>query len=216
MFGGCHCECNEAIQNSSIKPLDRFAALAKTRFWEWRITISTSARMRAALVYCTCMQFQVPQFIEMEDKIFGPLTFRQFVYIAGGGGFAYMLWRLAPSFLAAPLIALIAGLTAALAFFEWNGRPFILAVEHGFYYLLRTKLYLWNNENRRPAAARAAAQDTAMAAAKLYMPRLSESRLHDLAWSLDINERIAGGVATPEERRAGGVAPVLTARDARI
>ena len=27
------------------------------------------------------MQYQVPQFIEVEDKIFGPLTFKQFLYI---------------------------------------------------------------------------------------------------------------------------------------
>ncbi|TSC61742.1 MAG: SsrA-binding protein, partial [Parcubacteria group bacterium Athens0416_74] len=32
------------------------------------------------------MQFQVPQFIEVEDKIVGPLTFKQFVFIAGGLG----------------------------------------------------------------------------------------------------------------------------------
>lgn len=37
------------------------------------------------------MQFQVPQFIEVEDKIFGPLTFKQFVYIAGGVALMYLL-----------------------------------------------------------------------------------------------------------------------------
>ena len=31
------------------------------------------------------MQFQVPQFIETEDKVVGPLTLRQFMYIAGAG-----------------------------------------------------------------------------------------------------------------------------------
>ncbi|TSC80302.1 MAG: hypothetical protein G01um101429_152 [Parcubacteria group bacterium Gr01-1014_29] len=31
-------------------------------------------------------QFQVPQFIEVEDKIFGPLTTKQFFYLLGGGG----------------------------------------------------------------------------------------------------------------------------------
>ena len=42
------------------------------------------------------MQFQVPQFIEVEDKIFGPLTFKQFVYVAGGAGLAYLVWRVSP------------------------------------------------------------------------------------------------------------------------
>ncbi|MFM2424198.1 MAG: hypothetical protein RLZZ70_589, partial [Candidatus Parcubacteria bacterium] len=30
------------------------------------------------------MQFEVPQFIEIEDKIFGPLTWKQFLYVGGG------------------------------------------------------------------------------------------------------------------------------------
>jgi hypothetical protein len=29
------------------------------------------------------MQFRVPQFIDIEDKLFGPLTFKQFIYLAG-------------------------------------------------------------------------------------------------------------------------------------
>ena len=92
------------------------------------------------------MQFQVPQFIEVEDKIFGPLTFKQFVYVAGGLGAAYLLWRVLPIYLAGPLILGTGGLAAALAFLQWNGRPFILGLENGFYYLVRSKLYLWNNK----------------------------------------------------------------------
>ncbi len=32
------------------------------------------------------MRFEVPQFIDVEDKIFGPFTFKQFLYLAGGAG----------------------------------------------------------------------------------------------------------------------------------
>ena len=45
------------------------------------------------------MQFQVPQFIEIEDKIFGPLTFKQFIYLAGGGGLCFLLYTILPFFL---------------------------------------------------------------------------------------------------------------------
>src|SRR3990172_12458701 len=48
------------------------------------------------------MQFQVPQFIEIEDKIFGPLTFKQFIYVAGGAGACYLLWRVLPLLLPPP------------------------------------------------------------------------------------------------------------------
>lgn len=144
------------------------------------------------------MQFQVPQFIEVEDKIFGPLTFKQFVFVAGGLGFAYMLWRLLPVIIAAPLMLGVVGLAAALAFMQFNGRPFILALESSFYYFIHSKLYLWNNERKkRTAVARQIAQSPA---AELYVPKLSDSKLHELSWSLDIKDRVASGVAEDGER----------------
>ena len=164
------------------------------------------------------MQFQVPQFIEVEDKIFGPLTFRQFVYLAGGAGLSYIMWRAMPPFLAVPFIAAFGGFGVALAFFQYNGQPFILAIEHGFFFFIRNKLYLWSNEK---AAQHMRENATAQVATPTqpFVPKLSDSRLHDLAWSLDINERISAGVATGEDRDLVGgmrdiVAPVRTARDA--
>ena len=67
------------------------------------------------------MQFQVPQFIEVEDKIFGPLTFKQFVYMTGGVGAAYMLWRVMPLYASGPLIVCVGLFAAGLAFFQLNG-----------------------------------------------------------------------------------------------
>jgi PrgI family protein len=168
------------------------------------------------------MQFQVPQFIEVEDKIFGPLTFKQFVYIAGGAGLSYLLWRVLPLYLAAPFIIGAAGLGTALAFMQYNGRPFILALEHGFYYLTRSKLYLWNNERReRNKIAALQKQTSARSLGDLYVPHLSESKLHELAWSLDIKEKIAAGIASDTDREevapvSALVAPVRTARSALI
>lgn len=165
------------------------------------------------------MQFQVPQFIDVEDKIFGPLTFRQFVYVAGGAGMSYMLWRTLPSLVAIPLIALVGGFAAAMAFLQWNGQPFIVAVENGFFFVVHKKLYLWNNTRSQAAKAiRATVKEAAAGASReTYVPKLSDSRLHELAWSLDINERIANGTLTPEERSAqrGDILRVVrTARQA--
>jgi hypothetical protein len=165
------------------------------------------------------MQFQVPQFIEVEDKIFGPLTFKQFVYLAGGAGCGYLLWRLLPIYLAAPLIAGVVGLGAGLAFFKYNGQPFILALEHGFFFFIRSKLYLWSNELRD--TKKAEAPNMAQNNNPIYVPKLSESRLHELSWSLDIKERIAAGTVNDEEREDASpmktiVAPVRTAREALV
>jgi len=161
------------------------------------------------------MQFQVPQFIEVEDKIFGPLTFKQFVYCAGGLGAAYLIWRMLPIFLSAPLILGVGGLAAALAFFEWNGRPFIVALENAFYYLIRSKLYLWNNEQKSKKATKFV-KPAEQATSNVYIPKISDSKLHELAWSLDIKERIAAGVTENKERVGGVLSPIQTARDAMV
>ena len=160
------------------------------------------------------MQFQVPQFIEVEDKIFGPLTFKQFVYIGGGVGACYIIWRVLPIYLAGPLIATIGGLAAGLAFFQFNGRPFIIGLENGFFFLVRNKLYLWNNARKKSAPPPIVGKVTT-GATQTYVPKLSESRLHELSWSLDIKERVAQGVGTDDERRMTRtpqdlVAPVRT------
>ena len=44
------------------------------------------------MTYNVCMRFEVPQFIEIEDKIFGPFTWKQFVYLAGGVGLAAVIF----------------------------------------------------------------------------------------------------------------------------
>jgi hypothetical protein len=165
------------------------------------------------------MQFQVPQFIEVEDKIFGPLTFKQFVYLLGGAGIAYILWRSLPIYLAGPLAIVFGGGGVALAFFQYNGQPFILAMEHAFFYYVRGKLYLWSNAEALNSKKKSASITTAAAAP--YVPHLSESKLHELSWSLDIQERITAGTADERDRQAAAplkdiVAPVRTAKDALV
>ncbi len=160
------------------------------------------------------MQFQVPQFIEVEDKIFGPLTFKQFIFIFGGIGFSYIFWRLLPIFISAPLIAGVGGLAVALAFFQLNGRPFILGLENAFYFYTRSKLYLWNNQKKKKAAPAQAQIAVTAPDRGPYIPKLSDSRLHELAWSLDIKERIASGtVADGEREEASEIARIHTPQE---
>ena len=161
------------------------------------------------------MQFQVPQFIEVEDKIFGPLTFKQFIYMLGGAGGAYLIWRAFPLIVAGPLILSVAAFAMALAFFQVNGRPFILALESAFYYYIHSKLYLWNNEKKQTRAS--ATKTVSTREAQVYVPKLSDSKLHDLAWSLDIQDRIAAGTINQTEREQTSRASALhTAREAFV
>jgi len=92
------------------------------------------------------MQFEVPQFIEIEDKIFGPLTWRQFVYLGGGVGAAVVIF-LVFGFIVFMLLGLpIALLAGALAFFPVNNRPFSYFLEAVYNYATNDKLYLWHQK----------------------------------------------------------------------
>ncbi|MFT5832005.1 MAG: hypothetical protein ACI9SY_000386 [Candidatus Paceibacteria bacterium] len=92
------------------------------------------------------MRFEVPQFIEIEDKIFGPLTWRQFVYLGGGVGAAVVMFLVFP-FIVFVLLGLPIGLlAAALAFFPVNNRPFSYFLEAVYNYITNDKLYLWHQK----------------------------------------------------------------------
>ncbi len=140
-------------------------------------------------------QYQVPQFIEVEDKIFGPLTLKQFIYLAGAGGLALLCFTLLPLLLALPLAGLAGGIGAAFAFYKVNGRPLVVAAEHAFSYVMGNKLYLW--KQRQPEQQVQQAQAKPADPSTLVVPRLSQSRLKDLSWSLNIkdqNQPQEGGV----------------------
>ena len=132
------------------------------------------------------MRFQVPQFIEVEDKIFGPLTFKQFVYVAGGGGIVVILFVFLPKFIAILLALPIVAFAGALAFYKVNDKPFIHFVESFFNYSFKSKLYIWKKtDNPRPTANSWA---NSKPIEQVYVPKLSESKLRELTWSLDIKE----------------------------
>ncbi len=71
------------------------------------------------------MEYQVPQFIEVEDKIVGPLTLKQFIYLAGSAGLVVLFFAYLPLWLGALLSIPVAVLGAALSFYKMNGKPFI-------------------------------------------------------------------------------------------
>jgi hypothetical protein len=138
------------------------------------------------------MKFQVPQFIEVEDKVFGPLTIKQFVYLAGGGGLSFLLYTFLPLpfFIKAIIILPVIGFAILLAFFNRiNNKPFIFIVEAAFKYLTSSKLYLWKKMDR-PHIQQQAPAPTDTNLAGVMVPKVSSSKLRDLTWSLDIHESI--------------------------
>lgn len=136
------------------------------------------------------MRFEVPQFIEVEDKIFGPLTFKQFVYLAGGGGLCVIIWIFVPKIIGIFLILAVGAFALALAFYQPNNKPFVAFVEAALRYVSSGKLYIWKKEERKAVGSGSSLQKGAGDPAELTVPRLSDSRLRDLAWSLDVHDSL--------------------------
>ena len=139
------------------------------------------------------MQFKVPQFLDIEDKIFGPFTFREFVYLAGGAGLCFVLYKLLGLLFAAIPILIIAGFSGALIFYRPNNKPFINMIEAGFKYFTQNKLYIWKkhvNKKTSPPAPLLTGEGRFGVGPESRRPsevmKLSGSKLRDLAWSLDV------------------------------
>ncbi|MBU0612151.1 PrgI family protein [Patescibacteria group bacterium] len=134
------------------------------------------------------MQFKVPQFLDIEDKIFGPFTFRQFVYLAGGGGLCFVLYKALGLLFGFIPMLLVAGLSLLLTFYRPNGKPFINMIEAGFKFFFQDKLYIWKRRKAQ-APTKAGIQKTSGTELKKINEgetRLGKSKLRDLAWSLDV------------------------------
>jgi hypothetical protein len=135
------------------------------------------------------MEFQVPQFIEVEDKIFGPLTILQFIYLAGGLGFAFAMWLLLPLWLAIIVGAPVALLGAGLAFYRVNERPLMATLEAGFNYLVGAKLYVWEKKKTElPSPENIALLGETPEDPAKYVPAATSNKIKDLSWSLDVKE----------------------------
>lgn len=137
------------------------------------------------------MEYQVPQFIEVEDKIIGPLTLKQFIYVAGAAGLCIIFFAYLGLVFAIILSIPVVAFAAALAFYKVNGKPFIEVLEAGFNYYTRAKLFLWKREAPKAgeggtATDAAAAEETARTLRGT--PKLTRGKLSELAWSLDVKK----------------------------
>ncbi|MEK7630755.1 MAG: PrgI family protein [Patescibacteria group bacterium] len=131
-------------------------------------------------------QFQVPQYIEIEDKIIGPLSAKQFLYILAAGGGALLFFGLGlPSIIFWPLTLGWISLFLSLAFAKINGQPFVAVLNNAINHVMSTRLYIWKREDKRIKATQPVMTQTTP-----HVPRLTESRLKNLSWSLDINEKL--------------------------
>ncbi|MEK9180476.1 MAG: PrgI family protein [Patescibacteria group bacterium] len=93
------------------------------------------------------MQFQVPQFIETEDKIVGPFSIRQFIYIGAAGIVSFFLYFTVELWLWVLGTVFSLALAMGFAFIKIEGRDLthVLAAALNFYWKPQT--YVWQPEH---------------------------------------------------------------------
>jgi hypothetical protein len=94
------------------------------------------------------VKYQVPQFIETETKLIGPLTLKQFLFVAGGVSVIAMEFILLSGVIFMVLAFITAALFGALAFLKIDGQPFINYLAYMLAYGLGAKQYIYRPDEQ--------------------------------------------------------------------
>ena len=136
-------------------------------------------------------QFTVPQFIDVENKIIGPITVRQFMIFLVAAiiiGLSYRLFDFSLFLTVAIIVGVIA---VAFAFVKINAQPFHLFVLSLIQTIRRPNLRVWNNRlsvfKEEPASA-PLAPAAPPAPQKIY----HKSRLAELSLIVDTKGKYKG------------------------
>lgn len=90
------------------------------------------------------MKFQVPQFIETETKLIGPLTLRQFLFVAGGVSMTAVAWILLSGIFFGAVALVVLSFFGALAFMKVDGQPLLNYLAYMLAYSLGAKKAIYH------------------------------------------------------------------------
>ncbi len=130
------------------------------------------------------MQYQVPQFIDIEDKIIGPLTLKQFLYLAFAGALIFVFWFLFNFYLWLIVSIPIAAMASAFAFLKIYDRPFVYFFLSFVRYFSKPKLYLFSV--MPPESPKELTREKKIEVPQVQEKKLTISKLKELALNLDI------------------------------
>lgn len=138
------------------------------------------------------MQYKVPQNIDLEDKIIGPLTLIQFLYLLVGGIIDYLLLNFLKGGILFYILAIpIAIFALALTFIKIQDRPLSHFVKAGLIYLQSPHVRLWKRQGMKIEFINKKIEKK-----KVYKSppkkRIEKSELEKLAQMLD-TQRVSAG-----------------------
>jgi hypothetical protein len=96
------------------------------------------------------MEFTIPQFIEKEAKIVGPLTFKQFAFFGMAVLVSVALFFILPRFIFFIIGPVLLVGAFALAFYKKEGVPLPDLMMGFFSFIFKPKIYLWKKKGVPP------------------------------------------------------------------
>ncbi|SRR6056297_1717084 len=136
-------------------------------------------------------QFLVPQFIDVEDKIIGPITTRQFVIMLASLLLVFVFYRLFSFFVFLFVAVITVAIAAVFAFARVNGRPIHYFLLNFIQTSKKPRLRVWNKEAYVKNVQEVKSEIKEKQIKKKKKAPVSGSRLRDV--SLIVN---TGGVYT--------------------
>jgi hypothetical protein len=144
-------------------------------------------------------QFTVPQFIDEEDKILGPITTRQFIILLVMAGVIFLEYKLFDFSLFLTLGLLTAGAFFIFAFGRINGRPFHFFLLNLLQSLFMPRLRLWNkNFGKNLVEIQFDAKNIIKAQPPAIKTRFTSSRLAELSLIVDTRGAYGGEIELAE------------------
>lgn len=139
------------------------------------------------------LQFQVPQFVDVEDKVILKLSFRQFGIFLAAGGLIFLIKQFRfPTAIFGIFAISIVGFAYMLAFLKAEGRPFHHRVLGFIRYYFSPQLYLWATPKESAREVEKQKQKKAeqnIAVASSPEKKVTSDKLKELAWKLNIHEQ---------------------------
>jgi hypothetical protein len=147
------------------------------------------------------MQFAVPQFTEVEDRLIGSLTLKQFLVLLGTGGLVLFFWSiLGPNiiFFILSLPISVFGVAAALG--RYNGRPMFSYLMPFAAFITSSKYMVFKREPVTISMVKAEIKEVKQEPIKLEEMESADSRLKKLAYMLDQKTEEEEEIITSDHR----------------
>lgn len=130
------------------------------------------------------LRFKVPQNIDMQDRILGPLTMVQFVYAVVGFGFCYIIYNAIPKPFSIVLILPIVIFVICLDFIKVNERPFLDFLISMIAFITAPKQRVWHQGDDSDLSIEIY-QNKSTTEPVIHHKEISRAQIEDVARKID-------------------------------